>query len=58
MILYLKYGIVLAMHSKWERREAKKRTKKRFAPDNRNSVRDAMKRVLDTAKRLKEGKRE
>ena len=53
MILYLKYGIVLAMHSKWERREAKKRGKKRFTSDNRRSIRRGMQRIIEKAKKLK-----
>ena len=46
------YGIVLAMH-KWERREAKKRSKKRFTSDNRRSIRRGMQRIIEKAKKLK-----
>jgi len=52
MIAYPMYGIILAMH-KWERRESKKRGKKRFISDNRRSIRQGMKRILEKAKELK-----
>ena len=44
------------MQNKWERREAKQKTKKKFSPDNRKSVR-LLEQLSILPNKLKQNKR-
>ena len=48
--------LLLTQQNRWSRRDSKKLSEKSYKSDNRRSVRKAMQRIIDKAKRIKEEK--
>ena len=48
--------LLLTQQNSWSRRDSKKLSEKSYKSDNRRSVRKAMQRIIDKAKRIKEEK--
>ena len=48
--------ILFAQQSRWSRRDAKKKSKRKFTLDNRKSVRSILDTLIQKAKKIKEKK--
>ena len=45
--------LLLTQQNRWSRRDAKKLSEKSYKSDNRRSVRKAMQRIIENAKKIK-----